>query len=161
MRRFRKIAAQGGNTLIYLSQDEADALIKTPKRLLEVVNRFPEPGEKIILEAISDNYNDKFLVDINRGSIVLFKCSYHLRVRTAIGLVRLDTHQTRKHQNPDGTVIGAPHLHIYREGYGLKWAQLISDDLNLPNNLIDILHWFFTYCKISINMNLQGRLLYE
>ena len=28
----------------------------------------------------------------------------------------------RQHRNPDDAEVPAPHLHIYREGYGDKWA---------------------------------------
>ena len=28
----------------------------------------------------------------------------------------------RRHRNPDGEEIGSPHRHVYREGFGDKWA---------------------------------------
>jgi len=42
-----------------------------------------------------------------------------------IGLVRLDA--APYHSNPDGTEIrNQPHLHIYREGYGLAFAEPVA-----------------------------------
>ena len=32
------------------------------------------------------------------------------------------------HRNPDGEEIGSPHLHLYREGFGDKWAFPVPSD---------------------------------
>jgi hypothetical protein len=39
-----------------------------------------------------------------------------------IVLLRLDL-DGPPHRNPDGVELPCPHLHVYREGYGDKWAM--------------------------------------
>jgi hypothetical protein len=41
--------------------------------------------------------------------------------RMAVEVMRLDL-DGPPHRNPDGEEIPCPHLHIYGEGYGDKWA---------------------------------------
>ncbi len=50
----------------------------------------------------------------------------HLRARDRdVPLVRVDN--APYHPNPDGTEIrNQPHLHVYREGRGLDWAEPVS-----------------------------------
>ena len=64
-------------------------------------------------------------------------------------LVRLDLGSS-PHRNPDDEEIPAPHLHIYREGYGDKWAVLaptivFSRTSDLWGSLVD----FMTFCRIT------------
>jgi hypothetical protein len=62
----------------------------------------------------------------------------HLRTRDRdIGLVRLDN--APYHPNPDGTEIrNQPHMHIYREGYGLEWALPVNwYNLNDPMGTLE------------------------
>ena len=61
------------------------------------------------------------------------------------------------HRNPDGEEIPCPHLHIYREGYGDKWAVPIptQDSPNIHD------HWqtlqdFMRYCN-PLQTNLKSR----
>ena len=61
------------------------------------------------------------MLDVTRAQIKLTKATYQNRVRQAIVLMRLDL-DGPPHRNPDETEIPCPHLHIYREGYGDKWA---------------------------------------
>ena len=54
------------------------------------------------------------------------------------------------HRNPDDSEVGAPHLHVYREGYGHKWALPVPQDkfprlADLWETLVD----FMAYCNIS------------
>ena len=62
---------------------------------------------------------ESFSLDISRKKVVL-KMKYQLRARQTIVLARLDF--GAKHRNPDGEEIGVPHLHVYKEGYGDKFA---------------------------------------
>ena len=54
-----------------------------------------------------------------------FEIRLHLRTRYRdIGLVRVDN--APFHPNPDCTEIrNQPHMHVFREGYGLEWAEPI------------------------------------
>jgi hypothetical protein len=53
------------------------------------------------------------------------------------------------HRNPDGEEIPCPHLHLYREGYGDKWAVPIPVD-RFPNvnDLWLTLQDFMDYCNV-------------
>ena len=78
-------------------------------------------------------YDERLLaVDIDDMEFVLtmsrnpFGIRLHLRMSKGnIGLCRIDA--APYHINPDGTELrDTPHMHIYREGYGDKWAEPIS-----------------------------------
>jgi hypothetical protein len=63
-------------------------------------------------------------------------------------LVRLDFGGS-PHRNPDGEEIGSPHLHVYREGFGDKWAMPVPLDVfaNL-HDLARTLDDFMDYCHV-------------
>ena len=63
-------------------------------------------------------------------------------------LLRLDI-DGPTHENPDGTEVACPHLHIYREGYGDKWAQPIPASFTDPTNLVLVLMEFLQYCRVQ------------
>ena len=67
------------------------------------------------------------MLDIARGNIKLKKCTFQNRARKTIVLLRLDW-DGPNHQNPDGEWIVSPHIHIYREGFGDKWAYPLPPD---------------------------------
>lgn len=53
------------------------------------------------------------------------------------------------HRNPDGEEIGSPHLHLYREGYGDKWAFPVPDHhFANPNDPWLALQDFMRFCNI-------------
>jgi hypothetical protein len=64
---------------------------------------------------------ENFLLDVNRRSIRLERVTYQTRARVTVILARLDLGGSG-HRNPDDTEISAPHLHLFREGFGVKWA---------------------------------------
>jgi hypothetical protein len=70
---------------------------------------------------------EHFHLDVSRGRIDLLKGKYQNRSRQAIILVRLDF-GGKPHRNPDDEEIACPHLHVYREGYGDKWAMPVPPD---------------------------------
>ncbi len=134
---------------INLTQGEADALIAMEKtRIDEQMWDYPTVGESIILPLVSTNKRENFLLDISRGSIDLLRGKYQNRARQVVILVRLDF-GTQPHRNPDGEEIPAPHLHIYREGYGDKWAVPVTKTA-FPNihDLWQTLEDFMRYCNI-------------
>ncbi len=67
------------------------------------------------------------MLDISRARINLKRQKYQARVREAIILARLDL--SGRHRNPNGEEAGTPHLHLYREGYGDKWAFPVPDNI--------------------------------
>lgn len=113
---------------INLTQSEADALIAMEKyRIDETRWDYPGLGGTIIVPLTSQNKRENFLLDIKRSRIDLIKGTYQNRARQTAILVRLDF-GGQPHRNPDDTEIESPHLHVYREGYGDKWAMPVPAD---------------------------------
>lgn len=134
---------------INLTQSEADALIAMEKlRVDDTRWDYPGLGGSISVPLISNDKRENFLLDVSRGKIDLLKGTYQNRSRQVIILVRLDFGR-KPHRNPDGEEIPSPHLHIYREGYGDKWAIPVPAD-RFPN--ISDLWWtlddFMQFCNI-------------
>jgi hypothetical protein len=107
---------------INLDQVTADALIALPKvRANNDVSHYPGLGGYLSLPLLSEDGHESFHLDIRRGGIDLVKGTYQNRAMQVVVLVRLDFGGA-PHRNPDDVEIPDPHLHIYREGYGDKWA---------------------------------------
>lgn len=107
---------------INLTQDEADKLMAMEKRAVDEKELlFPPPGEGLAIELTSLDKRERFILDVTRSEIKLTKATYQNRARVAIILIRLDLGGP-PHRNPDGAEVPCPHLHMYREGYGDKWA---------------------------------------
>ena len=54
------------------------------------------------------------------------------------------------HRNPDGEEIACPHLHLYREGYGDRWASPPPADRFAPGaDPWDALQEFMRFCNVS------------
>ena len=105
-----------------IPQAEADALIAMEKQCVEAKSLlFPEPGGRLAIALASLDKRENFTLDVTRGQIKLTKATYQNRARQALILMRLDL-DGPPHRNPDDQEIPCPHLHIYREGYGDKWA---------------------------------------
>jgi len=130
-----------------LSQFDADALMRMEKvRANNNEIAFPDLGGRIELPLVSRDLRESFSIDINRKRIAL-TTGYQTRGRQTIILARLDF--AAPHRNPDGTEIGVPHLHLYREGFGDRWAFPIPEGmLSAPNNVRSVLQDFMIYCQI-------------
>lgn len=137
-------------TNIILTQAEADALVALEKhRADEDPHDFPFGGESLILPLQSPDKREHFLLDISRGRIDLLKGKYQNRARQVVVLVRLDFGGA-PHRNPDDKEIPSPHLHIYREGFGAKWA--VPAPVDRFGNLSDLwrtLEDFMRFCNIT------------
>ena len=136
---------------ISLTKAEADALIAMEKhKANDDTWDYPQMGGSICIPLISADKRESFLLDISRGRIDLLRGKYQNRARQAILLVRLDFGGPG-HRNPDDQVIPCPHLHLYREGWGLKWAVPVPTE-HFPNtrDLWQTLHDFMKYCNITI-----------
>ena len=140
---------------IHLTQSEADALIAMEKhRLDEEHHKYPTSGSLVVPLQSSDK-REQFFLDIRRGRIDLLKGKYQTRARQVVALVRLDFGGA-PHRNPDGQEIGSPHLHIYREGYGDKWAAPIPvDDFPRIADLWGTLEDFLRYCRVTEPPNID------
>ena len=132
-----------------ITQAEADALIAMPKiRASDETWDYPSLGGAISIPLISPDKRENFLLDIRKGRIDLSKGSYQNRSRQVIVLVRIDFGGS-VHRNPDGAEVPCPHLHLYREGYGHKWAmQLPADQFSDSADVMNLLDAFMRYCNI-------------
>lgn len=132
-----------------MTQAEADALIAMPKlRVNDNEVDYPELGGYVSVPLIAENRKEGFLLDIRRSRIDLLKCTYQNRARQVVILVRLDL-AGAPHRNPDGQEIECPHLHLYREGFGDKWAFAIPPEIfSNPTNSWASLENFMRYCNI-------------
>ena len=135
---------------INLTQTEADALIAMEKhRTNEDLVDFPWKGESLISPLQSPDKREQFLLDISRSRIDLLKGNFQNRARQVIVLVRLDFGGA-PHRNPDGEEVACPHLHLYREGYGDKWATPAPVELcGRISDIFGTFEDFMKYCSIT------------
>ena len=132
-----------------LTQAEADALIAMEKRRVDKNQwNYPAFGEQATIPLVSTDGREAFLLDLHRARINLTKGTYQNRSRQVVVLVRLDFGGA-PHRNPDGEEIGSPHLHLYREGFGDKWAFPVpSDRFSDVENSWQTLQDFMRFCHI-------------
>lgn len=135
---------------ILLTQAEADALIAMEKhRVTDDRANFPMGGESVVLPLQSADKREKFLLDLSRGSVNLKKVKMQTRGRQVVVLVRLDLGGA-PHRNPDGEEIPVPHIHIYREGYGDRWAIPVpTDQFRAVANVWTTFEDFLRFCNIT------------
>jgi hypothetical protein len=133
-----------------LTQAEADALIALEKhRVNEERHDFPTAGGVLTLPLHSTDKREQFLLDISRGRIDLLRVKYQNRARQAVVLARIDFGGA-PHRNPDDKDVPCPHLHVYKEGYGDKWAVPLSiDRFRKASDLWTTLEDFMLYCNIT------------
>ena len=104
-----------------LTQAEANHLLALDKVAANTRHRvYPGIGGKVEVPLQSTNGHEAFLLNINRGRVLQAKVTYQTRARSVIVLARLDF--GAEHRNPDGAIVGSPHLHLYRERFADKWA---------------------------------------
>ena len=133
-----------------LTQQEADALLVLEKYDFSSNEyKFPYLGGSLRLSLQSMDKKESFNLDVTRGYIALEKITFQTRARKAVILVRLDIDGS-PHRNPDGEEIDCPHIHLYREGHGDKWAYPLPDELkSVLDNPYDLLDKFMDYCHIA------------
>lgn len=133
-----------------LTQAEADALIAMEKhRASEERSDFPMGGQSLVLPLQSADKREQFMLDLSRGRIDLLKVKMQNRGRQVVVLVRLDLGGA-PHRNPDDEEVPAPHLHIYREGFGDKWAVPIpADRFRNVGDVWTTLEDFLGFCNIT------------
>jgi hypothetical protein len=141
---------------IDISQVEADALIAMEKHRIDDREwLFSAPGERLAIPLTSIDKREQFMLDVSRGQIKLTKATFQNRARQAIILMRLDLNGP-PHRNPDGVEVPCPHLHLYREGYGDKWA-IPAEPARYSNtsDLFSTLEVFMGECNITNRPNIQ------
>ena len=135
---------------IEITQAEADFLIAMEKRFVDHNDwTFPADGERIGLALTPRDKRENFMLDVTRARIKLTKATYQNRARQAIILMRLDL-DGPPHRNPDGTEIPCPHLHVYKEGFGDKWASAAPADRYADTmDLFSTCEAFLQHCNIT------------
>ena len=108
-----------------LTQAEAEALLALEKRRVDTTQwDYPDFGGRLTVPLTSTDGRESFLLDVRRARIDVAKGTYQSRGRQVVVLARLDF-GGGPHRNPDEEEIGSPHLHLYREGFGDKWAYQV------------------------------------
>lgn len=132
-----------------LTQAEADALIAMEKFCVDTTEwPYPPLGGAISIPLVSQDNREAFLLDLSRGRIDLAKGKYQTRARQIIILVRLDFGGA-PHRNPDEQEVLCPHLHVYREGFGDRWAVPVpANEFTNLSDLRQTLSDFMRYCNI-------------
>lgn len=142
---------------INLTQAEANMLISMEKhRINDDQWAYPDFGGSTCIPLISADRRENFSLDLYRGRIDLSKGSYQNRSRQVIILVRLDF-GGQPHRNPDGEEIPSPHLHIFREGFGDKWAVPALPDKfpHVDKSPWETLNDFMLFCNITKQLLIQ------
>lgn len=135
---------------INITQTEADKLIAMQKKAVDRTEWiFPGQADRIVVPLTSLDKRENFSLDVTRYQIKLTKATFQNRARIVIILYRLDI-DGAPHRNPDGEEIPCPHLHIYREGFGDKWAiPAPIDKFPDTSDLFSTLDAFMTHCNIT------------
>jgi len=135
---------------IHLTQAEAEALIAMEKhRVDEARHNFPMGGQSLSVALQSPDKREQFLLDLSRGRIDMAKVKMQNRARQVVVLVRLDL-AGAPHRNPDDEEVPCPHLHLFREGFGDKWALPVPAD-RFPRtlDLRGMLEDFLRFCNVT------------
>jgi hypothetical protein len=113
---------------------------------------FPIPGDRLAIPLTSSDKRENFMLDVTRGQIRLTKATYQNRARQAIVLMRLNLDGP----HPDDQEIPCPHLHIYREGYGDKWAIPAPTEIySKTDNLFLTFEAFMRHCNVTSPPDVQ------
>lgn len=131
-----------------LRQDWADRLLAAEKFPSEKgsILQFPAAGSLQQIALRSPGEKEEFHLDVRRARIDL-KGTYQTRARGTVVLARLDF-GSAPHRNPDGQTVPAPHLHLYREGFGDRWATPLPSNFTDPADIQKTLTEFLDFCHV-------------
>ena len=134
---------------LILTQEEGDGLLAMAKVAVasDPVD-LPDLGGRAEFALVSKDRREEFVINFTRNRIKLSKRSHHMRGRKVVGLCRLCL-DGAPHRNPDGGEVGPRHMHVYREGFGLKFAVDLPDGVfrDLDDGLSTI-EDFMRYCNV-------------
>ncbi len=118
----------------------------------ECVTWHEDRRQEELVVSVTDR-NLEFLLSFKRNA---HEITAQLRTRDRhFGLARIDN--AAQHINPDGTVLRGPHLHVFREGHGLAWAEAIDwYDVGRP---MDTLCRFLEIIRVRFPAGLTEALL--
>ncbi len=134
-----------------ITEEEFELLHKLEKYLdlAEDCIEWPKKGKNLVIPCFSDDNREAFEITVNRGKIEIRKIScQQLYTQDKSILFRIDNIGPR-HQNPDGKYIDCPHIHIYKEGYGVRWAYPLEKVIKTDNdNPIELFKEFLKYINV-------------
>ena len=134
--------------MIDLTQAEADALLAMEKHRVND-DRHSFGAVRLEIPLASADQREYFLLDIGRGRINLLRGKYQTRAKQTVVLARIEFGGA-PHRNPDGVEVASPHLHVFREGFGDKWAQpLPSQSFSNSDDAWTLMEDFFRYCNVT------------
>lgn len=139
-----------------LSQHEADSLLRMDKhRKDDQQYLISGLGDHLSIPLISNDGHVEFTLDIRKSRIDLRKGTLQNRTQQVHILVRLDFGGA-PHRNPDDKEVPCPHLHVYKEGFGDKWAiEIPQDHFKDLSDFAQTLEDFMSYCNIVIPPTFQ------
>jgi hypothetical protein len=139
-----------------LAQAEADRLMALEKEPADRETRaFPGPGEKLVVPLVSVCRREEFVLSVGRGRIDIAKAAMQTRTHQTVILARIETNG-RPHTNPDGGFVPCPHIHVYREGYGDKWAYPVPEtDFPHLGDMWRTYVDFLAYCNVTRAPNIE------
>ncbi len=134
--------------IVFLSQQEGNALIAMAKHHTGGGGfSFPTAGSALHIPLFSEDGREEFILDVTSGRIELRKHTLQTRARKTVILARLDICGP-PHRNPDGEEVLCPHLHLYQEGFGDKWAKPLPLCFTRHDDAYHTLGEFMDYCNI-------------
>ena len=150
-----------------LSQEEADTLRMIEKYLTnpELVKLPPPTGT--VLHPVHYHREgrrmDNMKISTYHARINAQKISCRLLYNGNVMLVRVDTQDATPHANPDKKIViqpHQPHIHIYREGYGDKFAYPLPNAFRNAEDISSLFMDFLSYSRIinsnEVKVDIQG-----
>lgn len=133
-----------------LRQNDADALIAMRKRAeTQKTYNFPDLGGSITVPLISTDERERFRLTVGRGYVKIEQISFQTMAHGVVVLVRVDI-EGPPHRNPDNEIVPTPHMHLYREGYGDRWAvPLCLSRFSNVSCQVSTLFDFMEYCGVE------------
>ena len=146
---------------IDLTQAEADELMSMEKhRLSDDAVPYPAPGRNVTIELRSTDKREEFLLDVWRSDKNPRRARFQIRAKRAKILARIDLGGQPHSNREDEPDIPAPHLHLYREGWGDGWARPVPpEDFTALDDHFRTLEEFMIYCNITTPPKFQWELL--
>ncbi|MFN8355452.1 MAG: hypothetical protein U0Y10_13430 [Spirosomataceae bacterium] len=132
-----------------LTQAEFDFLMKLEKEFEDksTILLYPAPMQWT-RKIKSTSSKDFFCLDFYRGTFKVQKYTYNHRYKQTLAIFRFDSYGI--HTNPDGQKIEGFHIHVYKEGFGDKFAYPASEfGIKESDTMEIILEKFLLYCNIK------------
>ena len=145
---------------VFLNQREADYLLSIEKHCNnDTPYQFTGFQDNLVIPLESVDKRENFLLDLWSSGRITLKGTYQNRARSTFVLARIDFNG-KPHRNPDDVEVPCPHIHIYREGFGNRFAYPLPEDyFSNPDDLNITLQEFFKYCNITKQRNIVTGLL--